>query len=213
MYNTEQREGESTLHYYRRLAKVADQRLVRLEALKYQKHFKHVESFAYSRAMYDIRSWSGKDATRFNTKPPENEEELRAKINDIKHFIEMPTSYKQGIVNTYKKSADTLNKNYGTDFTWEDMGNFYEREHNIDWEKRLGYKTSLYTIGVMQKNKKAIKDAVERAKKDNKDIRVVSSKEKVKDDRNVYVVIDSDYNEKIEKALNDDKLSLSDIGL
>lgn len=220
MYNTEIREGESVLHYYRRLAKVADQRLVRLEALSHEEHYKGVNSWAYNRAMYEIKSWSGKEATRFNTKPPENVEELWAKINDIRRFIEMPTSSKAEINKIYRKKATTLNKNYGTDFTWEDLASFYERETNKLWDKKLGYKTALYTIGAIQKNADEIKEGLKEAKSKNKDIKVVKKGTEVSDkDKEKYAIItvgnlrkEVDI-EDIEKALTDDNLTLKDLGI
>ena len=121
-----------------------------------------------------------------------------------------------GIVNTYKKSAESINKEYGTKFTWEDMANFYERKSNIDWDKKIGYKTSLYTIGVLQQNKAKIKEALEDAKQNKRDIHIVHDKKNIKDDKHTYLMLN--YNSKyvadedIMKALDEDGVKLSDIG-
>ena len=58
-YDVEQRAGETELQYYRRLAKVADQRLVRLESYKHDKYFGGVEKMAYGRAMSDLEMFGG----------------------------------------------------------------------------------------------------------------------------------------------------------
>ena len=58
---------DSLVQRYRELAKKADQRLLRLERLSKQKHFKHVKEWAYQNAMKSIHVWDGKNATRFNT--------------------------------------------------------------------------------------------------------------------------------------------------
>lgn len=171
-YNTEQRAGESLERYYRRLAKVADQRLVRLEAYQHRDHFKTATRWAYQNAINDIERYSGKGAIRFNTNPPADADRMREKINDMIRFIQAPTSTKQGIVNVYKKRADTLNKNWGTNFTWEDMAAYFESGQAKKWDEALGYQTSLKTIAVLQKNKKKILDGIEKAKEQNKKVPV-----------------------------------------
>ena len=59
------REGESPEAYYKRLAKAADQRLVRLEKLAGHKGYKNVKSYSYARAMSDIQIYNPK-GSRFN---------------------------------------------------------------------------------------------------------------------------------------------------
>ncbi len=127
-----QRAGESDLAYFKALAKQADQRLVRLERYAGDKNYKNILSYAYEAAMYDIRALTGDpDATRFNRVPAKtksgavNQQNLRAKINAVKRFLESPTSTKQGITKVYKQRADTINKRYGTDLTWQEMANYY----------------------------------------------------------------------------------------
>ena len=120
-YNYEMRPGESLQSYYRRIAKVADQRLVRLEKLADQPGYGNATQWAYKRAMRDIASWSGDDAKRFNTKAPSNINQLRAKINDIKTFLGSESSTKSGISSTYKQRVNTLNKNYGTKYQVDDL--------------------------------------------------------------------------------------------
>ena len=70
---------------YRKLAKRADQRLLRLEEYAGRKGFSGILSFAYRVAKRDIRSWSGdtQKKPRFNTAPPKNTNQLKAKIADI----------------------------------------------------------------------------------------------------------------------------------
>ena len=169
-YDLEQKPGETLEHYYRRLAKTADQRLVRLEAYAREKDFKPATQWAYSKAIRDIKKWSGPDALRFNTKMPEGDEAIRAKISDIRAFIESPTSTKKGITEVYKKRADTTNRKYGTKFTWQQLAKYYESGQAKIWDEKFGSKTALKTIGQIQKNKKQILEGIEKA--DQKDIRV-----------------------------------------
>lgn len=156
---------------YRKLAKRADQRLKRLEDLSGQKHYKSVLKYAYARAQKDIEAWSGKGATRFNTKPPANTRALQAKINDINEFLNSVTSTKSGITQIYKKRADTLNKNNkksGFNFKWDDLANYYESSLYKKLDKEYGSKTQLAVLNALKKawdDSKKIKQIVDANKK------------------------------------------------
>ena len=127
--NINKRLDESLEGYYRRIAKQADQRLVRLEKLAQQEGYEGALTWSYSRASYDItRKWGGSaEKPRFNTKPPEDTNALKAKINDIQEFLQAPTSTKQGIKAGYKKKAESFNKEHGTDIGWEDWATYLDR--------------------------------------------------------------------------------------
>lgn len=161
-YNTAQRPGESIEHYYRRLAKAADQRLVRLEGYAHDEHFKNVTEWAYARAQKDISKWSGSGANRFNTVPPETPQQLQSKIEDIKTFLESATSTKQGIIDIYKRRADTFNQTNGTSFTWQDLATFFERGGNELLDTQYGSETRFRAVGAIQKaDPKKIREAIE----------------------------------------------------
>lgn len=165
-YDVNQKPGESLEKYYRRLAKTADQRLVRLEKLEKEPNYEPAELWAYRRAKIDITKWNRgtpPDKYRFNVAPTKDPEQLIAKINDIKSFIARPTSTKQGITNVYKKRADTLNRKFGTNFTWQQMAKYYSSGKADLWDKKFGSKTALRTIGAIQRNKEAIQAAIEKA--------------------------------------------------
>lgn len=147
-YNTTMRPGESLEQYYRRLAKVADQRLVRLERLSEQENYKVVKEWAYKRAQEDIERWGG--SGRFNTAPPQNTNQLKAKINDIRAFLESGTSTQRDINAIYKKRAETINARYKTDFTWHDIAEFYGRDKNEALDAKYGSKQVAMAIGVIQ---------------------------------------------------------------
>lgn len=137
----DQAPDESIEHYYRRLAKQADQRLVRLEAYSYDKGYKRIKNWAYRKALKDIKHWSGEDATRFNTSPPTKQkgevkivdtQKLEAKIRDIRSFLEMPTSTKSGVMATYKNRAASINASQGTNLTWEQLADLFENDQTKD---------------------------------------------------------------------------------
>ena len=156
-------EYQALVKEYKSLAKKADQRLVRLEKLSRQKGFKNVTKWAYNRAMKDIQYWSGSEATRFNRDIPRNINSLKARISDVKHFLnDTTTSTKRGIMQTFKKRADTINKKYGTDMKWDDVAAFYESKEWKDMDRRYGSETAMKGVGEIQKNEKAIKKALKK---------------------------------------------------
>ena len=159
---------------YRTLAKSADQRLVRLESYQHDKSFKPATKWAYARAMRDIEAWSGSEATRFNTAPPESDTDLLSKIQDIKHFLESPTSTKKGIIEVYKKRVDTINKNMKKDnpdwknLTWKDLAQYYDSKLNTKLDSKYGSKTALAVYANIKANEKEIVEDI----KNKKDIHI-----------------------------------------
>ena len=197
-YDVNQKPGEDLMHYYRRLAKTADQRMVRLEKAAEQEFYKPAKQWAYAKAQKDIKKWQKKTdeprLMRWNTKPPEGEN-LLAKINDIKSFLESPTSTKKGITEVYKKRADTVNKKYGTKFTWQQLAKYYESGQAQLWDAKFGSKTALRTIGQIQKSKKQLIRDIKQA--DVKDIRVVADNKVLQ--------------QTVNKALADNDLKIEDL--
>lgn len=175
----------AALKEYRKLAKRADQRLVRLERYSKEPQYENIKQYAYARAMRDIKSWSGERAKRFNTKPPSNYSELMGKINDIKWFLQAATSSIKptkdnavydyvngqkvlvggGIDLTYQKRAATLNEKYGTNLTWENVGWMFESALYRKLNKKFNdSKTAVRVIGHLQRNEEEIINAYEKGK-------------------------------------------------
>ena len=134
-YDYSQREGESIEAYYRRIAKVADQRLLRLENLA-KADGSDVNKWAYRRAMMDIDRWNP-GGSRFNTKAPADGRSLRAKINDIKTFLGSESSTKQGIRDVYERRLESLNENNDTNFRIDDLMDLFD---SALWKKFEGQK-------------------------------------------------------------------------
>lgn len=150
--------------YYHKIAKLADQRLVRIEAYSHDEHFKGIKTFAYARALKDISTYSGEGAKRFNTAAPKNLNTLNAKIQDILTFINSPTSTKQGIISTYKKRANTINERYGTDFTWKELATYYERGINNKLAaKGFESKSAFIAIAKVKDNADTLVDDIKEA--------------------------------------------------
>lgn len=153
-----QKPNESNYAYAQRLAKMADTRLRRLEKLaESDESYKNATKWAYAGAMHDIESLYGGGKTfqrrAKKTKAGKyNEKQIQAQITAIKRFIESPTSTKSGITKTFKKRADTLNKKFGTNFTWEDLGKFFQSGLADKMDLKYGSKTKMQAIGLIQQN-------------------------------------------------------------
>lgn len=160
----EQKENETLEHWYKRLAKQADQRLVRLEKLTKQEGFENVNKYAYARAMRDIKQWSGECSKRFNVQTPKNKNQLKAKIRDIQTFLESPTSTKKGVESVYQSKADSINEKYGTKFSWRDLANYFEQGKSEHIDMIYGSKTVLRAVGVIQQNADIVKKQIEQHK-------------------------------------------------
>lgn len=159
------REGLEAV--YRTLAKTADQRMVRLEKLASEGgKFANVTKWAYSRASRDIRGWTDYlEKPRWNTKAPRTIGGLESKIEDIKTFLSSRTSTKKGVLDYYISRTNKINEEYGTDFTWEDIGKYFDSELNENLDKKYGSKTKMRAIAQIRKNKDKIIDKIENAKK------------------------------------------------
>lgn len=151
-YDYSQRPGETIERYYRRIAKVADQRLVRLEQ-NAAKEGKDVNKWAYKRAMADISRWN-EGAKRFNTKPPSDKRSLQAKINDIQAFLGMETSTKSGIKEVYERRLESLNKNNGTNFRIDDLMDLFDSALWKNMEHKYTSDEVLKAIGFIHDNAK-----------------------------------------------------------
>lgn len=174
-YNIKQAQikpGETLQQAYKRLAKQADQRLVRLEAASREKGYEGILTYAYALAADDARRTGATDPKhpRFNTKPPESTKALQAKINDMIRFLNSPTSTKSGVTKMYKKRTETLNKKFGTNFTWQEAGRFFEK-HGSKFNKKKGSSAMiLKTIARIQKSAEAIEDFLNLDRDQNVDV-------------------------------------------
>lgn len=156
---------------YRKLAKAADQRLVRLEAAARQRNFRTATKWAYAKAARDIRGWGGdQERPRFNKSLKGlTDRQIEERIAEVEEFLLSKTSTKQGIIEIYKKKADTLNKG-GKDGQYKDEDGF--SRINITWEQLAelaqqgafdkndssipGSDTVILTLARYQKNKRDI---------------------------------------------------------
>lgn len=173
---------------YRRLAKRANQRLVRLEQFSQREGNRDVLRYAYARAQRDIQAFRGENATRWteNINKAGTIEEVKAQISDIRRFLEAETSTigrtlgTKGIRGIYDERAAQFNENMGTDFTASEISTFMESGGLYDiLEKQFGaeaYKSIIQAGSVVmsqlaEENKTAVKtnilDVLSRVKFDD----------------------------------------------
>ncbi len=150
------------------MAKVADPRRLRLEGYAEEANFKNATQYAYARARRDIESWAitatqkrgysvQQEKPRFNTAPPVTKSGVLAKIKDIQVFLNAPTSTKSGIKEVYVNRANSINEKYKTNFTWEDIGSFFESNMYDKLDSKYASKTVVEAWGVIQKNKDLVR--------------------------------------------------------
>ena len=147
---------QSELADFRKLAKRADQRLREIERYAQRSGYENMTNWAYKKAMRDIQYWSGEGKTTFNRDAPTSLKQLRAKTRDIEEFLNMPTSTMTGTKEMYQIRADKLNQKYGTSFSWEDLGDVFDRkEENVIYQK-FGGKTYLKAVDYLKNNEDRI---------------------------------------------------------
>ena len=151
------------LRIYHQMAHSADTRLGRLEKYATEENYKNAINWAYAKAERFIKEWSGPNATRFETKAPESDTQLKQKIEDIRTFLNAPSSTKPGIKKIHQKRADKLNEKYGTNFKWNDVATFFDSDLRSKMERKMGSETMVKVVAYMQKNKRQVVKAVESA--------------------------------------------------
>lgn len=176
----ERKEGESLKHYVNRLTKTADKRLERLEKIMDDPYYKNVDKWAYASAMLDLKVMFGEGSRRFTrvTKKLKDGTESVAQLEKLasitKNFLLSPTSTKTGINAVFGERAKTINKNYGTNFTWQDLAEFFEKGLNEVLDMQYGSGIKLKAIGTIQrngwKNADDITKSIEEARKTGKKV-------------------------------------------
>lgn len=153
---------EQLIKEYIKLAKRANKRLYNLEKLSKEKNFEVVTKWSYARAMHDIKTWGGNK--RFKTSIPEdiNIKRLSAMRNDVYNFLNSKSSTKSDIIKLYIEKTNTFNKNYHTNWTWQEMASYFESggaKEKI--EEKFSSSTALDIIGVFRSNPEQIKKVID----------------------------------------------------
>lgn len=147
---------EKYLKEYNKLAKKADRRMRELERFSRYDEYKSILNYAYARAKRDIDAWTPPTAKekkpRWQRNAPTDTRTLKAKIADIEKFLNKKTSTVTGVKKVYEKRANTINKKYDTNFTWQQLANYFDTGLAEKTSDKYGSKTMLKAIGVIQKS-------------------------------------------------------------
>ena len=173
------------LSRYNKLAKKADRMMRELERFSRQPEFESILNYAYKTAKRDIETWTPpgqkNKAPRWQRNAPADTRTLQAKIRDIEKFIHKDTSTMSGTRRIYMKRTETINKKYGTNFTWEQLANYFESGFAEKANDKYGSKTALRAIGVLQKNKEQALKVIKEKSENNIQVKGVKVKEAVSD--------------------------------
>lgn len=138
------------------MLKEANAKLLNLEKLSKKDGYEGVEDFAYRVAINNIREIRGEEFRFFNI--PKNTHQLEKTKRALERFLESPTSTRAGIEDIYKKNAASLNEKFGTDFSWQDMGNFLDAASFEDIKAQYDSTTAILMMKALHKNKDLTKD-------------------------------------------------------
>ena len=146
---------------YRHLAGKADKRLLRLEQLaqKNPEMYKNITKYAYAVAERAIVHWDGGKTfskPRFDRSHPKTNEDIRRKVEDILHFLNLKTSTKGGIDKIYVERANSLNDEFGVNFTWQEWANFAMRGYFEYTDTKLHYRDLIKIASDQKKLKKML---------------------------------------------------------
>ena len=161
--NLDYKDNETDTQYFIRLAKMADQRLVRLEEAeglrgkaadpKYQGAYK----FAYNRALEMMEEGQ----IRFNQNIPKpGSFEWRERVNEMQRFLKSPTSTKSGI-NMIQAATKSINEKYGTNFKWHEFASFIESGDFDKLKQTYGSDVILKAMGKIQSAQDKIKKGLD----------------------------------------------------
>lgn len=160
---------------FKKLAKRADQRLVRIE--KYSEKQKSVLQWAYKKAMFEIHKFHGNSAKRFNIKPKTtNKRELEKQIKAIKNFLEMETSTISQIKAFEKERIKAVNDYFKTDLTVDEWMQLHQSGTYAKIIDKYGFYLAQRAIGKIKEDKEKIKAIRDEARQKHKSIKSVLDK-------------------------------------
>lgn len=179
---------------YVKLAKRADQRLVRLE-----RRFKtapELEGMAYKRAVFDIFKLTGIGGIpRFNRAIPKDIKHLRRALKNVERFLGAVTSTWKGYQRKdLQKRVNTLNQKYNTNYTPEDLQRLGSSGLIDRFKDKGGSETGMKALGFVQRKKEELKRLVDKARKQHKKLRDYKEYRELTKDNDTLVnkIIDSE---------------------
>lgn len=161
---------EKLIEQYKKIAGLADKRLERIEKLSGRRGYENVTEYAYRGAMRDIEYWRGSGWTRFGRGKGAYENltnrQIRAKIEDMRQFINKTTAAPSRITDMYIRRAETLNTMLGLKgseaLTWQQWADWFEGDAFAAIQRLIrGSDTQIDVVGQFLRQAKEIKKAAE----------------------------------------------------
>lgn len=150
---------------YKNLVHKANLRIDKLMKLSKFEGYKNVKKWSLANLIYSAKGRGYLTKTgKISSKIPETEAEIQKRIKALQTFLSSITSTKVGINELYQKRADTINERYGTNFTWQDIGTYFESGISQKYDEKYGSKTALKAIGEIQKQSDLIQQEVKQHK-------------------------------------------------
>lgn len=137
----------------------ANMKLLNLETLSKKEGFEGVKDFAYYNAMRDIRALRGEEYKRFNM--PKNTHQLEKTKRSLEKFLGSTSSTKAGIVDIYERNAASLNEKFGSNYTWQQMGQFLKAAGFEDLKKEYDSETAIIMLKSLFENQNLSKEQFE----------------------------------------------------
>ena len=137
----------------------ANMKLLNLEMLSKKEGFEGVKDFAYYNAMRDIRALRGEEYKRFNM--PKNTHQLEKTKRSLEKFLGATSSTKAGIVDIYERNAASLNEKFGSNYTWQQMGQFLKAAGFEDLKKEYDSETAIIMLKTLFENQNLSKEQFE----------------------------------------------------
>ncbi len=137
----------------------ANMKLLNLETLSKKEGFEGVKDFAYYNAMRDIRALRGEEYKRFNM--PKNTHQLEKTKRSLEKFLGATSSTKAGIVDIYERNAASLNDKFGSNYTWQQMGQFLKAAGFEDLKKEYDSETAIIMLKALFENQNLSKEQFE----------------------------------------------------
>lgn len=145
---------DNLLKEFKKLAKRADQRLVRMEQTG------KTNVGAYRGAMRKISQFSA-GGTRFNIKPPKDIRGLRSRISAVREFLSSETSTAKGRKAVSARIRSTIKDKYGLDLkTDAEVEAVFEGGLWSQLNARFGSDTAIQILATVQQSDEKVKDAI-----------------------------------------------------
>lgn len=146
---------DNLLKEFKKMAKRADQRLVRIEQAG------KTNVGAYRGAMRRISQFSP-GGTRFNIKPPKDVRQLRSRINAVKEFLSTQTSTAKGRKALASQVRAKIKDKYGLDLkSDEEVEALFEGELWSQLNQRFGGSdTVIMILATVQQSDENVKEAI-----------------------------------------------------